>query len=190
MPLGSLADTHNFQAASHRMRKACQSNNEAEKVFSPSGISEFTPLHGFLWQIIKYYSSQHHHERESVQQGQGKEELIPYSVCFISLVLLVPPLRQWRQALCQSFNQAVVCPNQYWPVRPLHFLWLFSVSQLWNSIYKTQECKTAWKPELFRCCQVGALQHIMSNGFGFAVWLEFKMQVKLKKQDLLLEPFL
>lgn len=137
MALGSLADTHNFQAANHRMRKTCQSNNETEKVFSRSGTSEFTPLHGFLWQIIKYYSSQHHHERESVWQGQGKEKLVPYSVCCISLVLLVPPLWQWRQALCQSFNQAVICPNQYWLVRPLHFLWLFSVSQIWNSIYKT-----------------------------------------------------
>lgn len=43
MALGSLADTHNFQAANHRTRKTCQSNNETEKVFSLSGTS------GFLW---------------------------------------------------------------------------------------------------------------------------------------------
>lgn len=182
-----------FPSSHCRMRKACQSNTEAEKAFSPSGTSKFSPLHGFLEQMIKYYSSQHHHDRQSAWHGQGKEELVPYSANFIWLVLQVLSLQHRRQALCQSFNQAGVCPNLYWLVRPLHFLLsLSSVSQVWNSIYKKQECKKAWKPKLIRCCQVGALRQrfYFCHSSGNAVWVEFKMQVKLKRQDLLWEPFL
>lgn len=177
MALDGHADAHHFQAATARRGKPVRATMRLRK------LSELSPLisPGFLGQMIKYYSSQHRHDGQSGWQGQGREELVPYSVRFITLVLQVPFLQLWRQALCQSFNQAGICPNLYWLVRPLHFLLcLSSALQLWNSIYEKQECKKAWKPKLIRCCQVGALRHIMSNGFIFLILLKMLFGLNLK----------
>lgn len=75
-----------------------------ENFFFPSRTSEFSPLLVFLGQMIKHYSSQHCHDR-GVWQGQGKEELVPVTVCFISLALEISSSQWWRQVLCQSFHQ-------------------------------------------------------------------------------------
>lgn len=86
MVLNGHADTHNFQAATVEWGKSLRLKN----ISLP--VEPLNFLHWILGQMIKYYSSKHHYDRQSVRQGQRKEELVPCNVCFLSLVLQVPSL--------------------------------------------------------------------------------------------------
>lgn len=165
--------------------------------FLSSGTSEFFLLHVFLGQMIKHYRSQHCHNRQSVWQGQGKEELVPIAVCFISLALKVSSSQWWRQVLCQSFNQLAFALTSIdlWDL----FISSSDSSQSRNS--EIQYMKKGMQEGLEACTN-----QVLSGGnfvthhhelwFYFchpsenAFWVEFKIQVKLRWQVLLLELFL